>query len=414
MNELEKKYNSLLNHLRVLEEQIVSSSRIEEILQQIARIATEVLLSDPVIIFQYDAQTSKLIPPVFYAGELFEKDNFLETIDLAGNSFVEKVAAGGQSIYFENLDEIDNIDKAWVGFYTREQIKSMAALILQAEDEIVGLMYLNYRSPKIFAESLKKLMTTFTSYAAIIIKNRKLIENLRAPLADFIRVLLSPLHNIVSHLGALKYYMKKTFGDDRKVDKIIKIIEEEIIRVKQHMLNAGSLEEEPSESRQENFEKGHICDTVTLCANSFFETASKRNIKIIINDSVRNLPEIYYHKMQMEQVFMNLIENAVNYSHPNQNIEISGDNLGLNVAISIKDIGVEIQERHYGAIFEGFSPSPLPGQRRGLRIAKKNVENHKGKIIVNSKPYYKDRNKSTNPDGYTTTFIVMLPKHPKV
>jgi len=402
MDELEKKYNSILNHLSVLGEQLSSASGIEEILRQIARIASEVLLADPVVIFQCAADGATLMTPPTHAGEFFEKDGYVETFTFIGNSLAEKVIAGGQSIYFENIDEIDNIDEAWIKFHTQEQIKSMAVLILQAKGEIVGLMFLNYRSQKTFPESLKKLMTTFASYAAITIKNRKLIENLRAPFADFIRVLLSPLHNIVSHLGALKYYMKKAFGNDPKIDKIIKIIEEEILRAKQQMLNALSLEEESSEPRQENFEKGHICDTVTLCANRFFETARKKNIRIIVDDSVRNLPEIYYHKMQMEQVFMNLIDNAVKYSHTNQNIEISGEDFGRKVAISIKDIGVGIAD-----------PNPLPGQGFGLKIAKKNVENHKGSIIKYSKPYYKDPNTNVNHEGYTTTFMVMLPKHPK-
>ncbi len=402
MDELEKKYNSLFNHLRGLEEQIASSSRIEEILRQIARIASEVLLDDPVVIFQCEADGATLMTPTAHAGEFFEKDGYVETFTFTGNSLAEKVIAGGKSIYFENIDEIDNIDEAWIKFHTQEQIKSMAALILQAEGEIVGLMFLNYRCQKIFAESLKKLMTTFASYAAITIKNRKLIENLRAPFADFIRVLLSPLHNIVSHLGALKYHIKKTFGDDQKVDKIIKIIEEELFRAKQQMLNRLSLEEEPSVPRAENLEKSYICDMVTLCANKFLQIASNRKIRIIVDDSVRNLPEIFFHKMQMEQVFMNLIENAVKYSHPNQNIEISGEDFGRKVAISIKDIGVGISDLN-----------PLPGQKLGLKTAKRCVENHKGSIQVSSKPYYKDQNKSANPDGYTTTFIVMLPKHPK-
>jgi signal transduction histidine kinase len=122
----------------------------------------------------------------------------------------------------------------------------------------------------------------------------------------------------------------------------------------------------------------------------------------------------------IEQVFTNLLDNAVKYSHYNQNIEITGREMGRKIEIAIMDRGLGIPADHYERIFQGFSRSEIldttryiPGTGLGLMIAKEIVERHKGKIRVDSAPFLKDPRRIRNYDGYETTFFVSLPQNPK-
>jgi two-component system sensor histidine kinase SenX3 len=157
-----------------------------------------------------------------------------------------------------------------------------------------------------------------------------------------------------------------------------------------------------------------------LCADRFFEKAQKRGITIIIFDSVKKLPLIYYDKMQVEQVFTNLIGNAVNYSHFNQDIDIMGRYSDDAIEISITDRGLGIPESQQERIFQGFTRSPvldssryIPGTGLGLKITREIVKRHKGEVRVKSVPFMNDPRKIINFEGYETTFFVLLPINPK-
>ncbi|NIR49879.1 PAS domain-containing protein, partial [candidate division KSB1 bacterium] len=160
-------------------------------MKQIAKSACQVLRANPVLLFQYDTNKDQLVPPPIYSGTLFEEAGYAKTFVFSGDTFAEMVIANRESLYFEQQDEIDNHPFMHGGheedlegrpktrFHKREHIKSLAALVLEAEDETVGLMFVNYRSHQSFSEPVKKLMKTFASYAAIAIKNSRLIEKLR-------------------------------------------------------------------------------------------------------------------------------------------------------------------------------------------------------------------------------------------
>ncbi|GEM_PF-5466997 len=559
----------LIDHFNRIGQTITSLKNIKEILERIAQSALEVLCADPVILFQYDQPQNCLVPPPIYAGTLYEKKDYVEKFEFTGRSFAELIVSGGQSLYIEqNIDQhplmidakqniTDKMSK--IRFHTREKIKSLAALILRVETEIVGLMFLNYRTPQRFSPIEKKIMETFAAHAAIAIKNSRLIEKLRnneaflkniiektpdpivvtenqkkendepfwkielanqvaheifgynfikrelegkdtrelfgdqlelviqalreasGEISDFetfflhkdghavpislstsilqkdatnrivktigiakdltskkelekskitiekLRITLadvghefgSPLHNIITQLGGLKYQLDKNYGENPQVKKTAKIIEEEAFRAARQMKNTLFSTVESLEAMKTNFEKGFIRDTILLSASRFFEKAKKRGITIIVFDSVKRLPPIFYDKTQMEQVFTNLLDNAVKYSHFNRDIDIEGRELDGVIEISIIDRGLGIPEAQFEHIFKAFSRGEfldttrfIPGTGLGLTIAKEIVERHKGKISVHSFPFVKDPIKIKNYEGYETTFFVLLPQNP--
>jgi len=106
---------------------------------------------------------------------------------------------------------------------------------------------------------------------------------------------------------------------------------------------------------------------------------------VISNDS---LPEIAADQPQMIQLFQNLIANALKYrSDDPPRIHIGATKTEDNWLFSISDNGVGIPAQYSETIFGVFKRlhgSEVPGTGLGLALCKRIVENHGGRIWVES------------------------------
>lgn len=106
----------------------------------------------------------------------------------------------------------------------------------------------------------------------------------------------------------------------------------------------------------------------------------------------------------LEQVFSNLINNAIKYNRPDGKVEVSIEEKNGFIAVSVKDTGIGMEQKHIPYLFEQFyrikkeDGEKHRGTGLGLSIAKKIVDAHNGRIEVESKP------------GEGSCFTVFLPK----
>lgn len=93
---------------------------------------------------------------------------------------------------------------------------------------------------------------------------------------------------------------------------------------------------------------------------------------------------------RLKQIFINLINNAINYSLPKGRVDISCIDLGDKIRVDITDNGVGISKDQIPRIFERFYRVDKDRSRNsggtglGLAIVKHLVEAHHGKINVKS------------------------------
>jgi PAS domain S-box-containing protein len=103
------------------------------------------------------------------------------------------------------------------------------------------------------------------------------------------------------------------------------------------------------------------------------------------------LPKVRVHEFQLEQIFLNLIGNAIRYrgSDP-PSIQIAAERRESDWMFSVRDNGIGIQPQYKEQIFGMFkrlhSIVEYPGTGMGLAICRRIIERARGQIWVDSEP----------------------------
>ena len=101
------------------------------------------------------------------------------------------------------------------------------------------------------------------------------------------------------------------------------------------------------------------------------------------------LPFLHADYALMEQVLVNILSNALNYTQPGSRIELSASQEGETVVIRVADSGQGIPKEYLGKVFDRFfrvPGTPTGGTGLGLAIAKTVVELHNGSISAVNRP----------------------------
>ncbi len=119
--------------------------------------------------------------------------------------------------------------------------------------------------------------------------------------------------------------------------------------------------------------------------------------------SVEPLPTVTADQAQLEQVFANLLGNAIKYRSPERPLEIriSANRVGGMWEFAVQDNGIGIEAAYFDRIFEMFqrlhTHDQYEGTGIGLAVVKRIVERHGGRVRVESTP------------GEGSTFLFTLP-----
>lgn len=197
-------------------------------------------------------------------------------------------------------------------------------------------------------------------------------------------------HEFKTPLTSIEGYTKllRDCKSDLERNEYIDIIIEETKRLSAlsgNILLLNRIENENITSVKNSFRLDEQIRHVILLSENKWST---KNIDLNID-----LDEIMYtgNEQLLFQVWLNLFENAIKFSNPDEAIEISLKKTEDKIVFSILDYGKgmtdEQQKRMFEKFYTGDKSRNMEGNGLGLSIAKRIVDMHGGTIEVKSRLY---------------------------
>lgn len=263
-----------------------------------------------------------------------------------------------------------------------------------------------------YATELEKANQELRDMQSQLVQTEKMaaLGNLVAGVAHEINTPLGSIHaNADVSRRALEILTARYGGDasaeeDPRVQRALEILDEanqttrtatdRIVRIVRSLRNFARLDE--SEVKEVDLHEG-LESTLTLVYHEY-----KNRIEIV--REYGDLPKVRCYPNQINQVFMNILVNAIHAIPAGGTITIRTRRSGPNVEISISDTGIGISAEHLPRIFDpGFTTKGVGvGTGLGLSIVYKIMQAHMGRVDVDSKV------------GEGTTFRLTLPIQPPV
>lgn len=195
--------------------------------------------------------------------------------------------------------------------------------------------------------------------------------------------LQEPLRMVINYMQLLEKKYKKNL--DETADQYIHFAVDGAKRMQK--LIQGLLALSRIDSRGEPFEAVDCDETVGQVLKQLKTKISESKASI----KYKYLPSVVADRMQLGQLFQNIIENALKYrSNKKPQISVSAESKKHEWLFSITDNGIgidPIQTKQIFAIFKRLhSKKSYPGTGIGLAICDRIIERHGGKIWVESNP----------------------------
>ncbi|MBE9523648.1 MAG: GAF domain-containing protein [Chloroflexi bacterium] len=220
------------------------------------------------------------------------------------------------------------------------------------------------------------------------ITNHKQVEQLREDLISMIyHDLRSPLSNVISSLDVLESIL--SIEDDSTIRSLLDIAmrsTNRIQRLTNSLLDINRLEAGQSIT---NIRLTNPNDLIQTSLEAILPAANSK-IQEIICDTRDDLPEIEVDENMIQRVLINILENAIKYSPPDEKIIIGARSEGNNITFWIEDSGLGIPDEKYEQIFEKFvrlhDGTKVSGIGLGLAYCRLAVEGHNGRIWAEPAP----------------------------
>ena len=220
---------------------------------------------------------------------------------------------------------------------------------------------------------------------------RHYLERLRTSNEELLRFayvashdLQEPLRSIVSFSQLLERRYKGQLDAD--ADEYIAFIVEGGIRMQQLIKDLLTF------SRVETMAKTPAPTDASRAAMDALVTFNGQIREIGATVTVGPLPAVCADPQQLEQVFANLVGNAIKYRRPGVPLEIgvSATCMDGMVEFAVSDNGIGIEPEYFDRIFEMFrrlhTHDQYDGTGIGLAVVKRIVERHGGRCWVESAP----------------------------
>ncbi len=217
---------------------------------------------------------------------------------------------------------------------------------------------------------------------------RKLYTELERKNAELERFTYTVSHDLKSPIITIKGFLGylgediRTHDDDRVKSDITRIgsAADKMMQLLDDLLELSRIGRVSSHPSEIPFD-GVVQDAIEILAGSI----SARAVEVEV---MPGMPVVYGDRTRLTEAIQNLLENAIKYmgSQANPHVEIGFQKTDADIEFFVKDNGIGIDPKNKDKIFglfEKLDPT-TEGTGVGLALVKRIIENHSGKIWVES------------------------------
>lgn len=268
---------------------------------------------------------------------------------------------------------------------------------LKTTDNIVGIMGVHL-SEKALAPEEKRLIDAWTGLAALAIERVQLTQKAReAALLTEADRLRNALFNSISHelktplasiIGSVSVLLEPegVYSASAKTE-LLENIRDGAVRMERivnNLLDTARLE---SGMMKLKIDWCDMEDIIGTALQRIGEAAGRYKIDIRIEP---DLPLLKGDCVLLEQVLLNLLDNAMKYSPAESTIMVTAQSYDKQIKVSVLDRGSGIPEEDLAKVFDKFyrvqQPRKVSGTGLGLSICKGIVDQHAGAIWAERRP----------------------------
>jgi K+-sensing histidine kinase KdpD len=292
------------------------------------------------------------------------------------------VAKTGETI---NIPDAHN-DPRWnpdVDKRSGYRTNNMLCMPMQNRDgKIIGVFQMLNKKGGPFTTQDEEFINALSIHASIAIENARLAQEMinNERLSAVGRMASTIIHDIKNPMGTLRVYaqvMKKKSGNEeaaKLADEMIHQVDR-FVNMAQEILDFSR---GVSATNIEETEFGEVMEGVL----AFIEKdLTKRNIKLEKN---LNFPgKVKIDQDKIVRVFYNIASNAADAMPTGGTLTVTTEDAGGMVKVDFKDTGTGMPEEVKRKIFEPFvTYGKKHGTGLGMAIVKKVMDDHKGKIEI--------------------------------
>ena len=367
-----------------------SSSDVKEVLHLVVKMATEAVSAKGALLRILNVETGQLELSASYG----LSERYLSKGHVSTAKVITDLCRMNKVIIIEDVQTNPRVQ------YPREAreegIASMLDLPLTLGDQVVGIIRIFFGDKRKFSEEHLDFLKAIAEQCTLAIDKARLIEKQQSryehlaiqteKLSALGRMAAGIAHEINNPLGGILLYgtnlIKKVPKEGPLYDSLEVIINETMRckRIIQDLL-------EFSRDRPPSKIMGNINDTLEK-AVGILENEFRLKHITVKKDLSGEIPEILLDSSQLQQVFVNILVNAVEAIQEGGTITIQthmGKDRGRMI-VEIADTGCGISAENRAKIFEPFFSTKSKGTGLGLAVSYGIVQNHQGNIGVTSEP----------------------------
>jgi len=269
-------------------------------------------------------------------------------------------------------------------------------LPLIASGGVVGVVGIQPRTATAFDPEEFHYLETFANQTAMAIERAFLVEEahqalLKAETESLRNTLLSSVsHDLRTPLSAITGAATTLLENDAAIDTtarldLLQTIREEAEHLNRIIRNVLDMTRLESGAIKINKEWQSLEEIVGVVLNRLGDRLREHPVAVNLPG---NLPLIPFDGLLIEQVLMNLFDNAIKYTPPGTPLELSASESFYTVTVELADKGPGIPPGDEERIFEKFvrGRGVAGGVGLGLAICRTIINAHGGKIWAENRP----------------------------